>query len=72
MKIKECTTEENMAEVAVETLHYSIGALKELSAVMMQAAQFQKQMQDYCHSLADSKMQKQMEKAMKLYTDEKR
>ena len=72
MKIKECKTEENMAEVAVEALHYSIGALKELSAVMMQAAQFWKQMQDHCRSLADSEMQKQMEKAMKLYTDEKR
>ena len=72
MKIKECTTEENMAEVAVEALHYSIGALKELSAVMMRAAQFWKQMQDHCRSLADSEMQKQMEKAMKLYTDEKR
>jgi len=72
MKIKECRTEENMAEVAVEALHYSIGALKELSAVMMQAAQFWKQMQDHCHSLADSEMQKQMKMAMKLYTDEKR
>ena len=72
MKIKECTTEENMAEVAVEALHYSIGALKELSAVMMQAAQFWKQMQDHCRSLADREMQNEMEKAMKLYTDEKR
>ena len=66
MKIKECTTEQNMAEVAVEALHHSIGALKELSAVMMQAAQFWKQMQDHCHSLADSEVQQQVEKAMKL------
>jgi len=72
MKIKECKTEENKAEVAVEALHYSIGARKELSAVMMQAAQFWKQMQDHCRLLADSEMQKQMEMAMKLYTDEKR
>ena len=72
MKIKECTTEQNMAEVAVEALHHSIGALKELSAVMMQAAQFWKQMQDHCHSLADSEVQQQVEKAMKLYSEEKR
>jgi len=72
MKIKECEIEENMAEVAVEALHYSIGALKELSAVMMQAAQFWKQMQNHCHSLAESEMQTQMEEAMKSYTDKER
>ncbi len=70
-RIKDCTTEENMADAAAEALHEATGALKELSAVMMQAAQFWKQMQDHCRSLAESEMQTQVEKAMK-YPEEKR
>ena len=70
-KIKNCTTEENMADAAADSLHEAIGVLKELSAVMMQAAQFWKQMQDHCRSLAESEMQRQVEKAMK-YPEEKR
>ena len=70
-KILDCQTEENMAECAEEALHKTIGALKELSTVMMQAANFWKQMKEHCHSLAESEMQNQVEKAMK-YSDEKR
>ena len=70
-KIVDCQTEENMAECAEEALHKTIGALKELSTVMMQAANFWKQMKEHCHSLAESEMQNQVEKAMK-YSDEKR
>ena len=70
-KIKDCKTEENMAEAAAEALHEAIGALKELSAVLMQAAQFWKQMQDHCKSLAEDQMKNTVEKAMK-YPDEKR
>ena len=61
-----------MAECAVEALHEAIGALKHLSAVMMQAALFWKQMQDHCRSLAESEMQSQVETAMKKYSEEKR
>ena len=43
-KIEECRTEQNMAEVAAEALHETIGALKELSSVMIQVAMFWKQM----------------------------
>ena len=70
-KIKDCQTEANMAEAAADALHEAIGALKELSAVMMQAVQFWKQMQDHCKSLAEDNMTKQVEKAMK-YPEEKR
>lgn len=70
-KIKQCGNDENMAQCAVEALHEAIGALKHLSAVMMQAALFWKQMQDHCRSLAESEMQTQVEKAMK-YSEEKR
>ena len=71
-KIKECQTEQNMAEAAAEALHEAIGALKELSVVMMQVAMFWKQMQDHCKSLAEDHMTKQVQKAMKDYSDEKR
>lgn len=69
--IKDCQTEENMAEAAENALHQAIGALKELSAVMLQAVQFWKQMQDHCKSLAEDQMKNQVEKAMK-YPEEKR
>ena len=70
-KLRQCNNDQEMAECAVDALHKAIGALKHLSAVMMQAAMFWKQMQDHCHSLADSEMQSQVERAMK-YTEEKR
>ena len=70
-KLRQCKNDQEMAECAVEALHEAIGALKHLSAVMMQAALFWKQMQDHCHSLADSQMKSQVETAMK-YPEEKR
>ena len=70
-KLKQCSNDQEMAECAVEALHEAIGALKHLSAVMMQAALFWKQMQDHCHSLADSEMQSQVERALK-FPEEKR
>ncbi len=60
-----------MAECAVDALHEAIGALKQLSAVMMQAALFWQQMQDHCKSLAESEMKSTVEKALK-YPEEKR
>ena len=55
----------------VGALHHSIGALKELSVVMMQATQFWKQMYNHCRSLADSEMQQRVETAIKLCIEEK-
>ena len=70
---KNCYTEENMAECAEKALHQAIGALKQLSLVMLQAANFWKQMQEHCCSLAESEMQQQVERALKLkLPDEKR
>lgn len=70
-KLRQCSNDQEMAECAVEALHETIGALKYLSLVMMQAARFWKQMQVHCHSLADPKVQSEVEKAMKL-PEEKR
>ena len=70
-KLRQCSSDQEMAECAVDALHEAVGALKHLSAVMMQAALFWKQMQDHCRSLADSKMKSQVETAIK-YPEEKR
>ena len=70
-KLKQCSNDQEMAECAVDALHEAIGALKHLSAVMMQAALFWKQMQDHCHSLAESEMKSQVEKVM-TFSEEKR
>ena len=70
-KLRQCANDQEMAECALEALREAIGALKHLSAVMMQAALFWKQMQDYCRSLAESEMQSHVEKAME-YSEEKR
>lgn len=70
-KIQDVKGKQGMAQVAVESLHHAVGALKEISVIMLYAAQFWKHMQDHCHSLADSQMQRQMEIVMK-YSEEKR
>ena len=59
-----------MAKCAVKALHETIRALKYLSAGMMQAALFWKQMQDHYRSLAESEMQSQVEMAIKKYSEE--
>ena len=70
-KIARSVQDKNMAECAVEALHEAAGALKHLSAVMMQAALFWEQMQNHCRSLAESEMKSQVEKALK-YSEDKR
>ena len=70
-KLKQCKDDHEVAECAVLALHEAIGALKNLSCVMMRAALFWKQLQEHCHSLADSEMKKQVEAALK-YPENKR
>ena len=70
-KISGCQREENMAEAAVDALHEAMRGLKQLSLIMMKAAIFWKQMQMHCQSLAESEMQSQVERALKL-SEEKR
>ena len=55
-RIKDCQTEKDMEEVATDALHEAIVALKELSAVMLNTAQFWKQMRDHCNSLVENVM----------------
>jgi hypothetical protein len=70
-RIKNCKDNESLADVAIDALHNSVGALKSLSAIMMNAALFWRQMQKHCEALAQKDMQQMVERAMKL-PDEKR
>lgn len=70
-KIKSCQDDDALADAAINALHSSIGALKSLSAIMMNAALFWRQMQGHCESLAKGDIQQTVEKAMKM-PEEKR
>ncbi|KAL9989190.1 hypothetical protein ACROYT_G003713 [Oculina patagonica] len=70
-KIKNCKDDDALADAAIEALHSSIGALKSLSAIMMNAALFWQQMQTHCENLAKEDVQQLVEKAME-YPEEKR
>ena len=70
-KIAQCGEDQNMAEHAVIALHEAAGALKHLSAVMMQAASFWERMRDHCLSLAKNEMRSQVEAALG-YSEDKR
>ena len=71
-KIKDCQSEENMVAVAENALQQAFTTLAELSTVMMQAANFWKQIQEYCKSLAKDERKGVVQKAMNEYSDEKR
>ena len=58
VKIQNCQSEQEMAEVAVDALHKTVGAIQELLAAVMRAATFWRQMQEHCRSLADDGMLK--------------
>ena len=64
-KLTNCAADANMAEVAVDALHEAIGALKQLSAVMMQAALFWTQMEQHCQALSEDAMSTIVETSMK-------
>ena len=70
-KIALCGEDQNMAECAVDALHEAAGALKHLSAVMMQAASFWEQMKDHCQSLAKKEMRSRVEEVLR-YSEDKR
>ena len=51
--IKNCQSEQELAKMAEDALHKTVGALKELTAAIMRAATFWRQMQEHCRSLAN-------------------
>lgn len=70
-RIKGCKSDEALAEVAIDALHNSVGALKSLSAIMMNAALFWRQMQKHCEQLSKQDMKDLITTAMK-YPEDKR
>ena len=64
-KIQNCKDDSKLADVAIDALHKAKGGLQNLSAIMMKAALFWKQMQVHCEQLAKDKMQKMIIAAMK-------
>ena len=71
-RIKNCKDDKSLADVAIDALHNSVGALKSLSAIMMNAALFWRKMQQHCEELAKKDMQQMVESAMTKYSEEKR
>lgn len=63
-KIARCQNEHALTSSAIDALHMSIGQLKALSTIMMDAARFWNVMQEHCKSLAKKDMQKLIQKAM--------
>ena len=71
-KLRQCANDQEMAECAVDALHEAIGALKKLSAVMMHAALFWKQMQEHCNSLTNPKVKSLIKTTIDEYSKEDR
>ena len=69
-KLRQCANDQEMAECAVDALHEAIGALKKLSAVMMHAALFWKQMQEHCNSLTNPKVKSLIKTTIDEYSKE--
>ena len=66
MTIQQSKDDEAQTENAIHALQCAIGALKSLSAVMMQAATFWLQMKSHCDELAKADIKKQIETVLRL------
>ena len=65
-KIISCKDDKDLAEVAIDALHNSVGALKCLSATMMQAIRFWEMMQMHCKALAGGDIKEKVENMMEM------
>ena len=71
-KIISCKNDNDLAEVTINALHNSVGALKCLSATMMQATRFWEMMQLHCKELASRNMKDKVEKMIEMPKEERR
>ena len=70
-RIQNIKVGESQIEAAIEALLNAIVALKSLSAVMLQAAQFWQYMQHHCQDLAKDEIKKELERALKKPPEER-
>lgn len=63
-KLEQCKDDSELADVAIDALHSAIGGLQKLSATMMKAALFWKQVQLHCERLTQDRMSELVETAM--------
>ena len=71
-KIISCKNDNDLAEVTINALHNSVGALKCLSATMMQATRFWEMMQLQCKELASRDIKDKVEKMIEMPKEERR
>ena len=65
--IDRCKTEEDFANASVEALHKAMEGLRGLSALMMEAAEFWKQMQKHCQHLSEEDLKKAVTETKEKY-----
>ena len=70
-RIINCENDKELADAAIDALHSSVGALKSLSATMMKAAKFWRQMQHCCKTLPRGDMQRKVKMAMQKPKEER-
>ena len=70
-KLEQCKDDSELADVAIDALHSAIGGLQKLSATMMKAALFWKQVQMHCERLAQERMTEMVALAMEMEKQER-
>ena len=70
-KIISCKNDNDLAEVTINALHNSVGALKCLSATMMEATKFWEMMQLHCKALASGQIKDKVEKMIEMPKEER-
>ena len=70
-KIISCKNDNDLAEVTINALHNSAGALKCLSATMMEATKFWEMMQQQCNTLASGEIKRKVEKMIEMPKEER-
>ena len=65
-RLTQCKDDTELNDAAIEALHSAMGGLQKLSAVMMKAALFWKQVQVHCEQLAQERMQELIATALEM------
>lgn len=65
-KLEQCKDDSKLTEAAIGALHSAMGGLQKLSAIMMKAALFWKQVQKHCEQLAQERMKELIATALEM------